>query len=230
MIINVPKDARIETKFIAPAVHLHAVLGWLRLHPAGFVSPYPDRRVNNIYFDTPDCDAYAQNLTGASSRIKVRYRWYGESRMPGPGSLEIKLKRNCFGWKMHFEVPDGPCGPESSWGEIRRNIRGQLSVEGRRWFDGNPVPVLLNSYLRRYFVCMDGRVRVTVDSGQRVWEQRLGAYPNLVHDAGVPDAVIVEFKFDKRDILLASRFIQGIPIRMGRYSKYISGMRALQGS
>ena len=48
---QVPELARYEIKFVAYEGNFHTLLHWLHMHPAGFISPYPDRRVNNIYFD-----------------------------------------------------------------------------------------------------------------------------------------------------------------------------------
>ena len=41
------------------------------------VSLYKSRIVNNIYFDNLSYDAFKANLFGSSSRLKIRYRWYG---------------------------------------------------------------------------------------------------------------------------------------------------------
>ena len=82
---KVPQDTRNEIKFIASSQQYDHLLKWVKLHPAGFYTNYPDRRVNNIYFDSHDYKAYADNLTGASFRAKVRYRWYGSSLTPARG-------------------------------------------------------------------------------------------------------------------------------------------------
>ena len=43
---------------------------------------FPDRIVNNVYFDTPDLAAFEANLWGAPERRKCRLRWYGETFQP----------------------------------------------------------------------------------------------------------------------------------------------------
>jgi hypothetical protein len=226
---GVPNIARREVKFIAYDTRHHTLLHWLHVNPAGFIPPYPDRWVNNIYFDTHDCAAYAENLSGVSSRNKVRYRWYGGSRKPTAGILEIKLKRNCFGWKLRFKVNKTPYQLGGSWRTIRQLISDQLPAPGKKWLEANPVPVFINRYFRRYLISGDRRIRVTIDSQQGVWEQRLKPFPNFTHPANLPKISVVEFKFDRKDHDLASQFIQGMPIRADRHSKYVTGVRAIRG-
>ena len=57
---------RHEVKFAAYVIDYADLRHWLHMHPAGFRPAYPDRRVNNIYFDTWDYRAYAENLAGVS--------------------------------------------------------------------------------------------------------------------------------------------------------------------
>jgi hypothetical protein len=224
---QVPETARLEIKFVAYETNLQSLLRWLRLHHAGFSSPYPSRQVNNVYFDTHNYAAYVENLSGASSRTKVRYRWYGESRGPDSGTLEIKCKRNYFGWKLRYPILEAPYIPRAYWRTVRRSLLEQLPADGKKWFDANPFPVLLNRYHRQYFLSSDGKVRTTVDTKQAVWDQRFKPYPNFKHAANHPHVLVVEFKFDRKDRDLASQILQGIPIRVSRHSKYMTGMQAI---
>lgn len=229
MTMQVPEDARLEIKFVSHAVEYHRLLGWLQSHPAGFSTPFPPRLVNNVYFDTHCYSAFTENLMGVSARTKVRYRWYGASIEPDTGILEVKRKRNYFGWKLHYQVPDQPGTQGSNWRDIRQDLREHLSQEGRIWFDANPFPVIINRYHRLYFLSADGRIRATVDTKQAVWDQRFKPYPNYNHRANLPDSMVIEFKFDRQHRDYASRVLQGMPLRVSRHSKYINGVRAIQG-
>lgn len=230
MYLKVPETARLEIKFVAYEINYHTLLHWLRMHPAGFVAPYPDRRVNNIYFDTHSYLAFTDNLSGSSSRTKVRYRWYGESPGPDAGTLEIKQKRNFFGWKLRYKVPKTLYKNEANWRAIRQSLLAQLPPDGKKWLDANPMPVLINRYLRKYFVSSDGKVRATIDTQQAVWDQRFKPSPNFTRSANLAKTIVVEFKFDRQDRDLASRLLQGMPLRVSRHSKYINGVRAIQNS
>lgn len=108
------------------------------MHTACFYTPYPDRWVNNVYFDTYDYYCYAENLSGSSSRTKLRYRWYGQNEFPQKGALEVKCKRNYFGWKLRFMADKSPYEKEASWRCIKRNLVRQLEPEARFWLDSHP--------------------------------------------------------------------------------------------
>ena len=224
---QVPETARLEIKFVSYEINYHTLLHWLRMHPAGFVAPYPDRRVNNIYFDTHNYLAFTDNLSGASSRTKVRYRWYGESLGPDVGTLEIKNKRNYFGWKLRYKVSEAPYREDANWRAIRKLLLEQLPPDGRKWLDANPLPVMINRYLRKYYLSSDGKVRATIDTQQAVWDQRFKPSPNLTRSANLARTLVIEFKFDRKDRDLTSRILQGIPLRVSRHSKYINGVRAI---
>lgn len=227
---QIPEDVRNEIKFVAFAKDYYYLLHWLKLHPAGFYSIYPDRKVNNIYFDSHDYVAYTDNLSGSSSRRKVRYRWYGNSLTPGQGVLEIKHKRNFCVWKSLFKIPESPYKPKASWKSIQRHLYLQVPDAGKKWLDENPVPILINRYNRKYFLSQEGNVRVTVDSQLEFIDQRFKSAPKLVRKKNYPDIFVVEFKFNIDDRDLASQYIQTIPVRVSRNSKYISGLQFLSGN
>ena len=223
---GVPDELRYEVKFVARATELHRLLNWVRISEAGFGEPFPTRQVNNVYFDTFDHYAYSENISGASARSKVRFRWYGSQDDPDRGTLEVKRRRSSVGWKLSYPVGRNPL-VGVSWREFRRGLRAQLPDTARVWLDANPQPVLINRYQRRYFLSRDGRVRLTVDWNQRVYDERLRSKPNLSRPANLPDTLVVEIKFDREDRKLANRYAQGIPIRVSRNSKYVIGVDSI---
>ncbi len=225
MNVSVPEDVRLEIKFVAPETELGRVLAWIRLHPAGFALAYPDRQVNNVYLDSWDFGSYADNLAGVSHRIKLRHRWYGGSAGPAAGVLELKCKRNAYGWKERFDVPEPPWTAGDDWRTVQRRLIAQLPPRGRLLAESFPAPALLNRYQRRYFLSRDGRLRVTVDWGQVAYDQRLRPRPELRRKLNLPAALVVEAKFAREDRDLAARSLVGIPIRVSRNSKYVNGMK-----
>lgn len=220
-------EERHEIKFAAYTVEYERVRHWLRMHAAAFRRPYPNRRVNNVYFDTHDYRAYAENLAGVSERSKLRYRWYGDSPGPAAGSLEVKQKRNMFGWKQRFPVADAPWQDGNTWSQVRAALRVQLPDAGRFWFDQSPLPVFLNRYEREYFVSGDGRVRATIDTQQRAYDQRYGGGLNADRPAVMQDTLVVEFKFARADRQDVVAMLRGFPLRIGRHSKFMNAMRAI---
>lgn len=215
-------------KFAAPAVRYHDLESWIRLHPGGFSRAYPPRRVNNVYFDTPDLAAYAENLSGTSRRTKLRLRWYGETPRPEKAVVELKHRRNQLGWKSLFPV--GPLDlATQSWTQVKRSIRAQLGEAERLWFDAHPEPVLINRYDRQYFERSERDVRITLDWNQAVFDQRLRPRPNLHRRANLPDSLVVEVKFAAADRAVGAEILQGIPIRASRNSKYAIAAHSILG-
>jgi hypothetical protein len=223
---ELPKTARHEVKFVAPGIQRRQLEWWVRTNPAGFYHPYPPRWVNNIYFDSFELFAYEENLSGVSARSKVRLRWYGRTQRPDSCVLEVKRKRSLVGWKISYPTGPIPCD-QATWRTLLRELRGELAEPARVWLDANPQPVLINRYYRRYFVSRDGKVRLTLDDEQSVFDQRLTTCPNLTRRSNLPDTVVVEFKFAPGNRARGSRAIQGIPIRLSRNSKYVIAVQSL---
>jgi len=225
---SLPDDARYEIKFVADATRHHELEQWIRLNPMAFRTSYPPRFVNNIYFDTPDLFAFAENLSGASARSKVRLRWYGDTFRAETSKLEVKRRRNTFGWKHQY--PAGPIDlTEDPWRRIQQSLRKAISPEGRAWLDAHPQPVLINRYHRQYYESPGGVLRATLDWHQRVYDQRLKGAPNLRNRSNLPDTLVVEIKFLVADRALGAQAISGIPIRVSRNSKYMIGVESILG-
>ena len=224
---GVPQDARQEIKFVAYETEAASLMLWTRLNSAAFSPAYPSRWVNNIYFDTYVYDCFAQNLSGVSRRTKLRYRWYGESRYPAKGSLEVKRKRNQFGWKIRYQVSESAPYLGETWREILSAMRAQLPPEGKEWLNHFPAIVLINRYFRHYFLSADGSIRLTIDSCISVFDQRFNSSPNVTRRSNIPEITVMEFKFDRRDRDIANQVIQGLPLRLSRHSKYVTGLRAI---
>ena len=223
----VPEGTRQEMKFVTNLRDADVVYQWLRLHPLAFTEAYPMRIVHNIYFDTYEYSAYAENLAGVSDRTKVRYRWYGDSLLPQPGKLEIKQKRNQYGWKLLYKVKELGVDKQTTWQQIRQMIRSQLDLEGALWLDQNPWAVMINHYRRYYYLSACGRIRITLDFDQMVWDQRKGPRPNVRLKANLPETVVVECKFDRGERDLATQILNGLPIRVARHSKYMNAVTAI---
>lgn len=220
--------ARHEVKFVAPESRAGELERWIRLHPAGFRSVHPERSVQSVYFDTPDLADYALGASGASERVKLRLRWYGDEPRAASSALELKLRRNRLGWKRLHAV--GPVDLTAGrWAELRRGLRERLPAVARAWLDARPQPVLLGRYRRRYLASRDGRVRLTLDRRQAVLDQRLSARPRLAGTIPLPALLVLEFKFAAGERAAGEAAMAGIPIRASRHSKYALGVAALLG-
>lgn len=226
---KVPPDSRYEIKFVALEGEFHKLIQWIKLHSLCFHQEYQDRFVNNVYFDTYEYNAYSENLSGISSRTKVRYRWYGEFDYPNLGTLEIKKKRNYFGWKDNYKVKKTPYKKNDTWKQIITNISTQVDPKGQKWLQHNPQPIIINRYKRKYFISFNKKIRVTIDMHQSVYDQRYKSKPNISHKANIPKTLVLEIKFNREDKELGFKLIEKLPIRVSRNSKYMMGVKAIDG-
>jgi len=226
-VFSIPDNARQEIKFACYLHDLDKIYTWLRSLEVTVRESYPDRHVNNIYLDTYDYSAYTSNLSGESKRTKVRYRWYGESDLIDKGQLEVKTRRNYYGWKYVYKVSNNPYEHNSTLREVFDNIRNELDLNGRQWIDDNPLPVMMNRYRRSYFETSDNKVRITIDRFQKVFDQRLSIYPNFEKRALLPDTIVIEIKFDREYRELVSDIVKTMPVRVSRHSKYMNAVNAI---
>tara|TARA_B100000315_G_scaffold46814_1_gene41586 strand:- start:306 stop:992 length:687 start_codon:yes stop_codon:yes gene_type:complete len=224
---SVAKDVRQELKFVIPAEDHHRALHWIRHNDAFFYREYPDRQVNNIYFDSRNYDAYWDNLSGISSRKKTRYRWYGLSPIPTAGAIELKYKRNYFNWKWVYKINEISFRENASWHSIRRELMSRLPAELCHHLHENPVPVLINRYQRGYFRSRESDIRITLDTGLIFYKQGR-VLPNFTRKVSVLNNIILEVKFPTHWKSKALELMSGCPFPVNRCSKYCAGVQAIR--
>lgn len=207
---------RYERKFRIEAVSFQAVRQVVRLLPWGFRPLFPDRQINNIYFDTPAFDLFFENACGDPQRRKYRLRWYGAADWTVSDCIfEVKEKDLETGMKKGRKI----------------DLRG--SLENIRRIPGVPSslqPVLVNSYIRSYFGTANGSFRITIDRNQRFRGL-------LSHHSGntsfeslhwVEDpAVVLELKYDAGRDDEIDPILQNLPFRLQKNSKYAQGVQLL---
>lgn len=224
-----PRDVRYEIKFVAALREMSRLHGWLATNRGGWRELFPDRVVNNVYLDTCDLRAWVQNQAGDSERRKLRFRWYGETWAgPNGGTLEVKCRRDSIGWKWNARV-DWPFDlTRRTWQSWRDGLRPFLPGPHRMLLDARPMPSLVNRYERSYYGSRDGRLRLTVDRNVRSWPQLGAARPRLGIPAHAVDALVIEIKCAVADRGAAEQVIHDMPWRVGRHSKYATGVEAIE--
>jgi hypothetical protein len=141
MSTRIIKPPRYELKVVADYELFNQIKSWLRVHPAVFFVIYPHRQINNVYFDAHSLASYEENISGISTRKKVRLRWYGESSSDIQGIFEIKFRRNFFGWKVLSPLSKVVDLSKFSWSEIGAVIRGDLPEDLILHFENRCLPV-----------------------------------------------------------------------------------------
>lgn len=207
---------RYERKFRVSGISFQAVRQVVRLLPWGFRPLFPDRQINNIYFDTPAFDTYYENASGVGQRRKFRLRWYGQ----GDWS-----ESDCI-----FEVKEKDLEKGKKNGR-RIDLRG--SLEEIRKISGLPCslqPILENSYTRSYFGTANGFFRITIDCDQR-FRGLLFHHPRNIPPRprvwAEDPAIILELKYNAGGDDEIDPILQNLPFRLQKNSKYVQGVQLL---
>ena len=210
---------RFERKYQISHLSKFSVEQAVKLHPAGFRKIFPNRQVNNIYFDTPDYQTCRDNIEGSNQRKKYRLRWYGtDLQQINNPRFEIKIKHNELGRKETLEFPNHQL---SNLPQITQQVN-QLMIKDTLLQFLKLSPTLLNTYQRSYFGTSDGKFRITVD-----WN--LQFYPPLHQGAFqrqpfIEKQIILELKYQEQDDVLAPAIFKCLPFRQTKSSKYVRGV------
>lgn len=206
---------RFERKYRIDHLSKYAVEQAVKLHPAGFRKIFPNRQVNNIYFDTPDYQTGLQNIEGVNQRKKYRVRWYGKDLQAiKKPKFEIKIKQNELGTKQLVKLEDTQLNDLARiTNQINLQLQNRLLVL---------YPTLLNTYQRSYFGTADGKFRMTVD-----WDLQ---FYTLLHKTAFSQyplsqkGVVLELKYEETEDELANDIFKYLPFRQTKNSKYVTGL------
>lgn len=205
---------RYERKYKVDNIALSVVLQTLKLHPASFRKIYPNRRVNNIYFDTPDYNTFQDNVDGVANRKKYRVRWYNDNPtdIQNP-KFEIKIKSNQLGDKKIFPVQSFKINQTTNLqNEVLAHCNNCIALS----------PTLFNTYNRAYFGTSNGKFRITIDTNL-AYHSMMNAhvFSQFSHKE---DGVVIELKYEEEYDDEAQFVMQHLGWRQTKSSKYVSGM------
>ena len=206
---------RYERKYKIDHLSKYAVEQVVKLHPAGFRKIFPNRQVNNIYFDTADYQTGLQNIEGVNQRKKYRLRWYGQDlQQIDKPRFETKIKHNELGTKQIIQFESTQL---ANLAAITEAVNQQAQNRHLLLY-----PSLLNTYQRSYFGTANGKFRMTVD-----WD--LHFYP-LLHKTAFSqypqsqESVILELKYEESEDNNAKDIFNYLPFRQTKNSKYVTGI------
>lgn len=222
-------DYRLERKFLIPDSSYEKVTHEVLVHPAVFSEIHQERKVNNIYFDTPGLENFYDNVEGRSERLKVRLRWYGalsQTSIERP-VLEFKIKKGALGRKELYPIKPFAMA-NGKWMEGVYEALKASDLPARVLNIVAPMrPILVNTYRRRYFMSFDGKCRATVDTDMQyfrpdpVHEELLGRWKDH-HN------IVLELKYAFVEDNESTRSVaNAFPFRVTKNSKYVNGVEAL---
>lgn len=190
-------EHRLETKIVIHQSELSRAQAIIASHGANFQTAFPNRRVNNIYFDTPSKAFLQAHLAGNKSRQKIRVRWYDDDNKY---FIESKKREGAIGSKSREEF----------------KLKDLDHLERLDWQAYSLVPSLKNSYLREYYEAKAWGVRLTLDTQLSFAELPMG----LVYESKL---AILEFKYSPEIQKEANKIIGLFPWRISKSSKYVLG-------
>ena len=195
----------------------------VRSLPEHFIKNWPDRVVNNVYFDSPTFYLYHLSSEGISDRKKIRIRWYGDTFGENiPAFLEVKSKMGLVVEKLNCRLGNLKITPD----RILKNGFNDViprTVPVNLYSDLQVMkPVLVNRYLRRYYTSTRMDIRITIDSDlefalprQTVHSRFSGRYCS---------DRILEIKYPAGLDEYMPSLTQKFPFRLARVSKYVHGI------
>ncbi|MEM8526147.1 MAG: polyphosphate polymerase domain-containing protein [Bacteroidota bacterium] len=200
-------ERKYEIEHFTPAL----VEQYISLHPAGFRRLFPDRVVNNIYFDTPNLLTFHQNIAGVNQRSKFRLRWYGKDYQKIEKSVfEVKMKHNELGSKQLYKLGAMDWKRTPQLHQDLLTLAPEFAVLR---------PSLYNCYLRSYFGTPNGKFRITIDRKMRFAMPSQRPSFHLTNNN-----IIVEVKYKETEDQAADFILQHLPFRSTKSSKYVTGM------
>ena len=212
---------RYERKIPIVGCGIEEIILALKTHPACFSQAYPERRVNNIYLDDYNLSSYSDNLTGQSTRVKFRIRWYGDAAVIKQPVLEVKIKSGNIGTKRSFLLKEFSVSDLLSYDFVSVMIKSNQVLEDIACKLSICRPVLINSYVRNYFSSFDKKFRLTLD--ENIVYSKILKRSNINCRNGI-NLVIAELKYEKQYDEDAASIMNYFNCRTDKYSKYVSGI------
>lgn len=213
---------RYERKFTGTEDVINRTEVMVKTHPEAFSERYQPRRVNNIYFDTPTLEYFADNIQGKAERIKYRIRWYGNVWGEVSPILELKIKKGLVGYKKSYPLKNFTVNENLTKEDLIESICHSNVPDDITEKIKILEPVLLNSYERRYFESFNRKFRLTFDTKVSYYHfNRTIQFGKPVNDFS---SFILEMKYDQEHDKQAERITQIFPFRLSKSSKYINGI------
>jgi len=225
--VDKPANQRYERKFVVADLTPHEIEAMVRLHPAVFFETYPQRFVNNLYFDSSDLKSYFDNVDGIKDRIKVRIRWYGDllGLIENP-ILELKSKNDLVGGKSSFPLMQFTMNENFRLETIAEVFRRAEIPETLQLHLLALEPILLNRYRRKYFQSAGRDFRITLDTEMAFYA--INAQNNTFSQKYVDGVnTVVELKYACEKNREAAEISNFFPFRLSKNSKYANGIERL---
>ena len=188
----------------------------------GFLyKPYPNRKVNSLYFDDLRFSALEESIEGNSLRTKKRLRWYGEPVNKNNAVLEFKKKLGAYSWKELYRNCYCINPIAQQWSDFIKPLMNDATLPLKKFSD---IPVSIVTYDREYYTSFDNKVRLTIDRNLKTYQQNNILRPNFKFHRKHPNTVVLELKVTSEDSNLIHEVCSDIPFNPQRFSKYCESL------
>lgn len=183
--------------------------------------------VRSVYFDDVRFSCCKDNLAGATSRRKIRIRWYDSPCPSTSFFVEVKWRENQITGKRRWQIEMDRPLTEIPYREIARQIAETVGEGDRILAWQLTEPTVIVEYQREHFVSPDGTYRLTLDTRLRFIDQagRQRLRPGFSENAD--GLVIVEAKFPPGQDGELRRLLHPLAPRVTSSSKYVLGCQLL---
>lgn len=222
-----PREYRFEVKVPVPLNRLQEVQIWLQAHNMLFRQHYAPRDINSLYLDTPMLARYEENLSGISTRKKVRIRWYGDLTNGEKAKLEFKHRQAGKGFKVIYDTKLDFTEPQFAWQHALKSAYDNLPVDAQCLWATEHSPIIICRYHREYYISSDEKIRATFDTKIESFDQRYRQKANLSKGIPLGDYVLLELKTNAENEHELSNLLASCPLRPSRHSKYVNCIRSL---
>ena len=218
------QSIRCERKYCLSADSHNDLENIILRHPALFKKTYPARQINNIYFDTPDFDAFADNIDGNSHREKIRIRWYGESfNVEIQPQFENKLRISQHNYKITKKLKNFKTKTFFNLIDFKKYIQNEKNNKNEiNYYLNNLYPNLFVSYLRKYFIF--DNVRITLDTDLKFINLAEINFFSKKNFLCINKKQIVELKYSDEFHYQAAKITKTFNNRLNKFSKYQIGI------
>ena len=214
-------DRRIELKDVFTTDDLPLIEKSINLSRFSFYKPYPNRKVNSVYFDDLLFSSLEESIEGNSIRTKKRLRWYGGSLTKNNAVLEFKKKLGVYSWKELYRNSYCINPIAQKWTDFILPLSNDAILPLKKISD---TPVSIVNYNREYYTSFDNKVRVTIDRNLKTYQQTNLLRPNVTFHRKHHKTIVLEIKVSSDDSSLIREVCEDIPFNPQRFSKYCESL------
>ena len=218
---------RYERKFILDGYILNNIEDLESYLSINLIEKFKERRINSIYYDTPNFQFALETFDGIAKRQKIRIRYYGRLEKFDLPKLEIKSKIGHVGKKEIIKLNKNQLYKDN----FSLNQVCNLNQEYR-----NPLyllfglePKVIVTYKRKYFLSSCNRYRFTLDKDISFKKFNINSpRENLNYELLYPfNKSILELKYGRKDEISASEILKNLPVRVSSFSKYLKALSCI---